>query len=1039
MRLAVQFQSILDAFIPHDTVFAFSSAEELSESALGLNTILKSASKTSSSSSLRQQRLKEIVEDNEEVPNAESMVEKHNLALQPSATFMQQEEDNELPASATRAKAMLAQRRSESRQSAAPVPPTEQEEIVASAIKQPHQQHEVPAKEPSERITSTNPCPPRTSSISTDKALPIVPSEQTGSPVSLSRVISAYQRPSLEFSIPAVESDSDDDLRRPMPKEYHQAPLSNHLTATESSNISRWTDEVVASTQTKQKRAPKPHADNQVRPKTSGTQEESIASRRVANLPASVRVSNRAPSQQSSRPGSQQSARSMPGRFVPSPNLPPPLPSPTMPESPERLAYKKARSQASSFVDNQSVPPEKLRLMKALQMRKRNQLLAQRSASAGSATAVTLNSIDSSSSHSSASVAPQKNTTGHGDSLAIENIEVSITTSPVSIMTASDTQSTKPSSLSEESPVNHSQTSLSSDTNSSTTPKADNKETPDQATQSADKSEAQQNVGGQQDVQASKLRVDEHLPEPVPQTATECLSVESVEPDSRSLRGSKKRYQFDKRITVPPSTTEASDTSDDESFMEELQNATVQEAKPMSVNRTPMTPVLARVPTREARDWTPVSPTGLKSRTTSHGSQVSTPDKRPIASRAGSTRSLSTALPQWPPVPTEPVPAIPKQRLGISAGIVTRVNTFESLGQKEAAALQRDPSSRLSSFSNMLKRASMISHPYSGEKSGKASNVSLSSPYALDSDEEQEKINSRPIVQRPGTSAEVYTPVHKGESVSITARIVRDSDKPHTAHGSGDAKEMHWSPLIVEHQNIENHTRPPFPRELTTQSADSLPTSMQERRRFSFSSHKTNTKPLSPTDTKSYRLSSAGSSKKPSRAASESSSMTDEKKGSRASRMLKRLSALGTSRSRNKESPLTSPTYETPHPETIAELGETPDLSTMMRTVVDIGEVNVQFPETLLWKRRFLRVDDQGFLIFAAPVNDSSTRGKSRKIHLDELYKPALPDREREQMAWSIVLDLKTGGTVQCACESGSAQQSFLKSKSIRGIEPYPN
>lgn len=1032
VRLAVQFQSILDAFTSHDTVFAFSSAEELSESALGLNTILKSGSKTSSSSSLRQQRLKEIVEDNEEPSNAETMSKSH-FHSDVTTTPVVQEDSSELPASATRAKAMLAQRRSESTQSAALVAPLEQEPETTPAVEQ---RHETTIQEP-EDIVGLNQYPPRTSSFSTDKVLP-VPPEEAGSPVSLNRIVSAYQRPSLDFSVPNVESDSDDDFRRPMPKEYHQVPLSNHLTATESSNISRWTDEVVASTRSKQKRGSKPHNDNQARPKTSSTNEDNLASRRVANLPSSVRISNRAPSQQSSRPGSQQSARSMPGKFVPSPNLPPPLPSPTMPESPEQRVHGKSRSQASSFAENQAVAPEKLRLMKALQMRKRNQLLAQRSTSAGSATIATMNSIDSSSSHSSTSMAPQDSAQKRKEPPALDNLEVPITTSPISLMTVSDTQSTKPSSISEQSPANHSSTSLSSDTNSSTTPKADDEEKPSRDLSPPIQSGPEQISSTHQIVTTSQKNLDKPLPQLVPEIPREQGLNESVDHDSTSVRGTKKRYQFEGRINIPPSTTDPSDISDDESFMEELQNATVQEAKPMSVNRTPMTPVLAKVPIRDGRDWTPVSPNGLKSRTTSHSSQASTPDKRPIPSRAGSTRSLSTALPQWPPVPTEPVPALPKQRPQISAGIVTRVKTFESLGLKETASLPpptpREPSSRMSSFSNMLKRASVISHVHHSDKSEKVANISPSfpSPPDLESDEESDRANSRPIVQRPGTSAEVYMPVHKGESVSITARIVRDTDKPHTAHGSADARDMHWSPLIVEHQKPGDPTRPHLPRELTTKSADSLPTSLQERRRFSFSSHKAATKSLSPTESKSHRLSSAGSHKKSSRAASESSSITDEKKGSRASRMLKRLSALGMSKPKNKETPLTSPTYEISHQETITEQGEILD-PLAMRTVVDIGEVNVQFPETLLWKRRFLRVDDQGFLIFAAPVNDSrTTHGKSRKIHLDELLRPALPDREREQMAWSIVLDLKTGGTVQCACENGNAQRSFLKSKSYQ-------
>lgn len=1027
MRLAVQFQSVLDAFTPHDTVFAFTSAEELSESALGLNTILKSGSKTSSSSSLRQQRLKEIVEDNEETSNVEAMSQQPVTISQTPASPVQQEEESNLPASAVRARILLAQRKSENLQSATTLALVDQERGTESAVEQ---QREAPPNEFAEPIPIVSQFPPRTSSFSTDKALPLAPAEEAASPVSLNRIVSTYGRPSFDYTTPAVESDSDDDFRRPVPKEYHQVQLSNHLTATESSNISRWTDEVVASTRSKQKRAPKPHSDNQARPKTSGTLDDNLATRRVANLPSSVRVSTRIPSQ-SSRPGSQQSARSVPGRFVPSPNLPPPLPSPTVPESPEQQRAETPQSHASSFAESQAVAPEKMRLMKALQMRKRNQLLAQRSASAGSNPAVTLNSIDSSSSRSSLPTIPQDTESRPTEVLPLDNAQVSTTTSPTSIMTASDTQSTKPSSISEQSPANRSQTSLSSDTNSSTTPKADDEQIPSQMSRPVTSSQREKDIGDEHNIgQGFIASLDKPLPHPLVEKSNTTVSATPINDIPTILKVSKRRQPFEGKIEIPASTTEPSEISDDESFMEELQNATVQEAKPMSVNRTPMTPVLAKIPTRDVREWTPNNLNGPKSRTPSHSSQVSTPDRRTTASRAGSTRSLSSALPQWPPVSAEPVPVLPKQRPQISAGIVTRVKTFESLGQKDinTTPTQKDPSSRMSSFSNILKRASVLSHSYSGDKLDKSSHVSLPSSAVPDSDDEAEKTGSRPIVQRPGTSAEVYSPTHKGESITITARIIRDPTKPQTAHGTGDAREMHWSPLIVEHQNSEDNDRPTLPRELTTKSADSLPTNLHERRRFSFSSHK-GTKPMSPTDGKSHRFSSGGSHKKPSRTASEASSITDEKKSSRTSRMLKRLSGLGLSRSRNKDAITTPPTQESPHPETISEQGESVD-PLAMRTVVDIGEVNVQFPETLLWKRRFLRVDDQGFLIFAAPVSDSSSRGKSRKIHLEELLQPALPDREREQMSWSIVLDLKTGGTVQCACENGSAQRSFLKSKS---------
>jgi hypothetical protein len=99
--------------------------------------------------------------------------------------------------------------------------------------------------------------------------------------------------------------------------------------------------------------------------------------------------------------------------------------------------------------------------------------------------------------------------------------------------------------------------------------------------------------------------------------------------------------------------------------------------------------------------------------------------------------------------------------------------------------------------------------------------------------------------------------------------------------------------------------------------------------------------------------------------------------------------------------------------------------------VVDIGDVNVQFPDTLLWKRRFMRIDDQGYLVLTPPTKETMerNRGISRRFHLSEFKKPTLPDPEREELPWSILLDFEDGTCLQCACESRYAQNQVLRSR----------
>lgn len=1082
VRLAVQFQSILDTFT-HDTVFSFVAARELSESALGLSTILPTSSatgssKASSSSSLRQQRLDEIAEDSEEAPAAT-----HTETLSMSPRRFSEKESDEvdgLPSSAARAKALLAKRKQERAFEMAEPSPRSSEPEAGTA-------HAMSARGPEPESAA-----PTAGRIVADNDLPTPPREELlASLVSLSKSNSVALRPSLDFSLPQVESDSDDDFRRPMPKEYPQIRYSHHLSAAESNSISKWSDDVLASTsRAKQRRAPRPYPDGYVRPRTSGNSDEAGPSRR-ANLPTTVRISKRS-SDQPSTPASQQSARSVPTRFIPSSDTPPSIPSTILPSvhTPRPSQGRPVPSQISSFSNETvGVTPEKMRLMKALQMRKRNQLLAQRSNSATSISPNPLASTDSSRSTTSdlsaANLVPLFSESVKRDSESqdpeLANIHESQTTSPTSIMTISDEPSTKPSSFSDYNSKDGSRTSTSSGTGSSTTPKAEaQKGQPPENASPAAVENADFDERPKSPPQGETVKVSEDESKAGQYQAYHCATADSLagieeedrgraesivesenHPDTAAspYKRSKKQNQLEGDITRPLSTADLPDDSDDESFMEELQNATVHEAKPVSVNRTPATPVLSKTSTRANTFDMPPEPSSATSdqslsmaqpnnarRSPSIDSQVSTPNRQRAASRAGSTRSLSTALPQWPPHPTEPVPALPKQRPIIGATISKRVKTFEGLSQREASPpvlTPKDQALRSSSLSKMLKRTSFLAHSQ-GEKPPETPMLRASpSPLRAEFESTERDFLSRPWVQRPGSSTEVYSPTHKGETVSVTARIVRDPVKPKSAHGTSDTtRSMHISPLIVEHENfMSSDVRPHLPREMTAQSMDSIATSTtpSERRRFSFSSHKSGGQTLSPNEAKSHRMSLASHKKTP-KAPSDSSSVVDEKRQSRTSRMLKRLSGMGKSRSQ-RESIMSSPTREHPQsqPNILEETVEgttgpttRPDLEldpSLTRHVVDIGEVNVQFADTLLWKRRFLRVDDQGYLIFAPPTNDFSTRGRSPKIHLEELYKPALPDREREEMAWSILLDLKNGGTVQCACESRSAQQLVLKSE----------
>ncbi len=180
------------------------------------------------------------------------------------------------------------------------------------------------------------------------------------------------------------------------------------------------------------------------------------------------------------------------------------------------------------------------------------------------------------------------------------------------------------------------------------------------------------------------------------------------------------------------------------------------------------------------------------------------------------------------------------------------------------------------------------------------------------------------------------------------------------------------------------------------------------------------------------------------RSASDSSSIADDKIGkeSRKARLIRRMSVLTAGSRRSIASAFASNTLrheESPSgvgqpPEPIAELsGEVSPVDSSSGEshahVVDIGDVNIQFPDTLLWKRRFMRIDDQGFLILTPPTMEANKRGISRRFHLNDIKKPCLPPLEREELPWSIVLDFEDGTCLQVACESRYAQGQVLRSR----------
>lgn len=1063
MRLTVQFQSVLETFTPHDTVFSFTLGSELTDSALGLCTMLlpSASSLTSSTSSLRRRRrLDEITEDAEEgMMLPEDPVIAPEQMEQPKTPTYGRHELDELPASAVLAKALLAKRKEDAAAATMNADTDTEGDSLPEATPRP-----LSKNTPAQRLPPF-PFPP-----STDKALPETP--QVTPPSTSEGKPTKATEPAATSTIP-LDATTTDAAEPLTPRALH----TRHLSVAESDSISQWTNNVATYATAKQKKkklGPRPHIEAGNRPKTSGNAETSVNIRPVANLPNTIRVNGRSPGSLLLRPGSQHSTRSVPGRFAPpSPwanGGGHPLPSPSHLQSLFNPVEGRPNTSRPASVTSEAstATPEKLRLMKALQLRKRSLLLAQR--------ASTTMSSQAPSAHIQVPSDPKNGPYGSSNLTCpspsqeqLPNIDEeskltqsSTTTSPTFMTNISEELSTKASSFTEQDDASRKRRSLSSSTSSSITPRAP---------EPADHPIAIAISNSADDTPTSRIALDfpaspnEKRPEinvemissnleptQTPQVDTS-NSVESGRrsfTDSRNVSNTHQQLSTsdkNKSPTAPPLSDanlktrrlgrpqplrifaggdiSASDVSEDESLMDELQHATVQQAKPVSVARPPVTPVISKGSSDRLKEI--VSKTS-NSPYQARRSAGSTPDRK----RSGSIRSISTALPQWPPVHSEPLPVLPAKKPTLGTGISKRIKALEVLTTKDTtsqpvASPMRETSGGKSGFSAFMKRSSFLGSlppPNTSTDTSPPKNFS-SSVSQYDPQYAHEPKDYR------RSSLDVHGPLQKGDTISVTAKIVRDSSSKHPPLSASSSYSsplnLFRSPLIVE---LEKQGNNPRDQSFASVQSNTRSPTKSDKSRFSFSSHRsTSNVHLPRSESTLSKVSHASTNKKHgARSVSDAASFSEERpKASRTSRLMKRMSNLASARHKGH-----SVSEEQAHPNTIEELSEPireTSISEPFLHIVDIGDVNVQFPESLLWKRRFMKIDDQGYLIFSPPMTDANMRSVSRKYHLSEFDRPSLPDLEREEMAWSVLLDLKDGRCVQCACESKHSQQQVLQSE----------
>ena len=121
----------------------------------------------------------------------------------------------------------------------------------------------------------------------------------------------------------------------------------------------------------------------------------------------------------------------------------------------------------------------------------------------------------------------------------------------------------------------------------------------------------------------------------------------------------------------------------------------------------------------------------------------------------------------------------------------------------------------------------------------------------------------------------------------------------------------------------------------------------------------------------------------------------EEKKDSRGKRFLKRMSGIASGSKRNYGSALSPGLKEA----SIIEHQEPAEHAPS--STLDVGDLNIQFPDTLLWKRRHMIVDESGLLVLSPSSSERNPKIITKRFPLAEFRSPYIPDQDRQELPHS--------------------------------------
>ncbi|OCK78807.1 hypothetical protein K432DRAFT_406146 [Lepidopterella palustris CBS 459.81] len=1025
-RVSVHFQALAEKFSPHDTIFSISSADDLNDATLtaacSLHTATPSSSCSSSGSS-RRHKLDEITEDAEEgqgsTADDTSSIARPMTAASTIPTIL------ELSSSDSKVEA-----KSEN---------SEPSTIRTSIDHRP----KTPRAETS------------VSQVSVEAAL----EPATSTTLDYRATLKDYEKLFENNGEPRLSSQtarpSTSDLYNSIYYEYSKPKV-------------------------KLGPRPRPSIDGGKRPHTSGTGSRDDA-RPVSQLPAGLRVAQRKTN--TKRPKSRDSS------VVPSIAFPPPPPIPNIPETALITPMRPTSSPASIRslpARSPGMTPEKQRLMKALEIRKR-QLSARKKEDekeakealeeaiveapvvivkheipVGKEYTVTNTTAQEEvkeqeqpdiageariedfplplADHSKADSGVEIVENGH--SVAEDQQSSASASSPTSAQTqiSSDSPSTRPSSISEE--EDHTdpipEMKIATLQHSSI---VENKEIID--TPEAHEAVEEESVESSPTVVPEKAspvpsievnatpytHPDDRTEEteqnpPCAEIQPEFLEV-SPAPISMSKRRStvevrEKRRALMEPIQVELNAEQSDEYLSDDSFMEELQSAKFEQAKPISVSKSPITPYFSRKSSTSA--------VTIPERSSSN--QFNPTPGRLSPEQLGGDRASSGS---WLSRPNQENMTIAK-KINVSSGISQRIKALAEKSNRESTASISPIATSDASISIVTQRKSSFRTPPNGpspvsqhtKRFSRSSFASFTSP----SPDRQTLIQPQDGLH---TVYNIQQQHDKPESVQVTARIIRDSrtQKPNLAMPTDNSPlELHQSPIIIDHQKATSvsmssskvnlsRPEPTSPVAITSSppsrdtSSSALPRSSSESSWRSLGRRMSEAKPPPPSmSIRSYSANSLDSLE-------EKKDDKKDKKDSRTSRLFKRMSSSISSTSR-KQALSATVKEEEDLASSLPSLREPPP-------AVQVGDLNVQFPDTLLWKRRWVEIDSMGNIVLSLSKANEHPRGITKRYHLSEFRTPYAPDQDRQELPNSVILDFLDGRTLQCACETYVSQVNVLQ------------